>query len=66
MSHGPQIQGKGSTMCGMPMYWTCFSIDLYGEQSGVKVEIGDDQLTEVSDDGILIRYHLCIYREKLQ
>lgn len=53
-------------MCGMPMYWTCFSIDLYGEQSGVKVEIGDDQLTEVSDDGILIRYHLCIYREKLQ
>ena len=46
--------------CGMAMYWTCFSIDLYGEQSGVKVEIGDDQLTEVCDDGILIRYCLCL------
>lgn len=31
------------------MYCT-FSIDLYGEQSGVKVEIGDDQQIEVSDN----------------
>jgi len=33
------------------MYFT-FSIDLYGEQSGVKVEIGDDQQTEVCGDSI--------------
>lgn len=38
-------------ICGMIILLcvlkSCFSIDLYGEQSGVKVEIGDDQQTEV-------------------
>ena len=58
------------------MQWSCCSIDLYGEQSGVKVEIGDDQQAEVGSDtnshtikliiNALCNYVFVIHREKLQ
>ena len=48
------------------VYQFCFSIDLYGEQSGVKVEIGDDQLTEVCGDcnPVVIMSAMCVFQRK--
>ena len=70
MSHGLQIQGNNTWNNDNGWMYCTFSIDLYGEQSGVKVEIGDDQQTEVNCNSTPV-YHdnvsLCtISREKLQ